>query len=340
MVLRHGQPLRVGLVGVGRFGRAWLTTLQQSDEVELIFTCDPAGSEPSPPSAPHFEDLQSALDALPIEAAVVATPPSTHARVARELLRAGIAVLVEKPLTVSATSAFSLTTLAEQKRTAMLVNHTPCFQPAFRELLRQLATGRVGSLRGVASRRAVARRPGPAPREGMWAGARCPIWTLGPHDLALLGSVDVQLLRALSHRELGSGQVELHASQGGVSYVGVLSTTALAPSRRFAVIGDRGTLVLDEQAAERLTFLPSVDDPEVLQRTWGREPSSPLEAVSLAVEPSTRSPLEEVLHTFLAAAGRPWSSGAASDTLAAHVVEVLQKLRPYEEIPRAEAPPS
>ena len=64
------------------------------------------------------------------KAVVVATPTSTHAEVAEELLAGGADVLVEKPMTVTLAEADRLIAIAREKGRVLQVGHIERFNPA------------------------------------------------------------------------------------------------------------------------------------------------------------------------------------------------------------------
>jgi predicted dehydrogenase len=72
------------------------------------------------------------------EAAIVATPTSTHEAVAARLLEAGIDVLVEKPIAHSAEAGLRLARLAERHGRILQVGHLERFNPAVLALERVL----------------------------------------------------------------------------------------------------------------------------------------------------------------------------------------------------------
>ena len=65
-----------------------------------------------------------------IDAAVVATPTSTHLDVASELMRAGVHVLVEKPIAPSLDESDALVQLAHKHGLVLQVGHVERFNPA------------------------------------------------------------------------------------------------------------------------------------------------------------------------------------------------------------------
>ena len=88
-------PLRFGLIGLGRFGKHYDRLLREIPGVELASV-----------ATRHSEiRTQDIFVDKNIDAVVIATPPSTHAGLILEALRAGKHVLVEKPMVTSVAEA-------------------------------------------------------------------------------------------------------------------------------------------------------------------------------------------------------------------------------------------
>lgn len=132
------QQIRVAVVGAGAFGRNHARVYRQLQQegagVELaaIVDVDPARAaavarEFGNPPCLSLGELRGRVDA-----ATVAVPTLEHLKVARELMEAGIDVLIEKPLAASLGEADELIRLAEHTRRVAQVGHLERFNPAVR----------------------------------------------------------------------------------------------------------------------------------------------------------------------------------------------------------------
>jgi predicted dehydrogenase len=96
------------LVGYGRRGRQWEAACRARRDAQAAGIVDP---DPTPLEAaraaglPAWPTLAEALDAARFEGAVVASPPQEHPDQTIACLRAGMPVLVEKPLALSLEAA-------------------------------------------------------------------------------------------------------------------------------------------------------------------------------------------------------------------------------------------
>ena len=130
------SQLRIAVIGAGHLGRIHAKLLGSVDGAKLVGVSDPIES-----ARIHAENLYHVpaeadyRDLIPkIDAAVIASPTDSHAKIARDLLKAGKHVFVEKPLTIDRGDARQLASLASAKRLTLQVGHVERFNPAFTSL--------------------------------------------------------------------------------------------------------------------------------------------------------------------------------------------------------------
>jgi predicted dehydrogenase len=142
--LEHNvQPVRIGVVGIGNFGRLHARTLAGLAEAELVALVDRraerrAELEQELPGARSWADLGAAMQESGAEAWVVATPTDTHVALAEQILASGAGVLIEKPLAQDLASARRLAPLVAPDSRNLMLGHILLFATEFRRFLEEV----------------------------------------------------------------------------------------------------------------------------------------------------------------------------------------------------------
>ena len=130
------SKVKVGVVGVGRMGKYHVGILSELPEVELTTVVDIDSKSRKvieenygTPSFENYKDIYGKVDA-----AVVAVPTGLHFPIAKDLLNAGIHVLLEKPCANNLDHARELFQIAEDKALILHVGHVERFNGAVQEL--------------------------------------------------------------------------------------------------------------------------------------------------------------------------------------------------------------
>jgi predicted dehydrogenase len=133
-------PLRLAIVGAGHLGRIHARLTAGLPEFELAAVVDQSAEACTAVAKENGTRAVADHRTLigEIDAAVVATPTATHHEIAGELLRAGIPVLVEKPLAPSLEQANDLVQLARKQGLVLQVGHVERFNPALELVARQV----------------------------------------------------------------------------------------------------------------------------------------------------------------------------------------------------------
>jgi predicted dehydrogenase len=135
-VQRGAARVALGLVGVGRWGRRIIATIDCLPDAELVAIC----SQTRPPlgdrAIPWFARWEDLIASGQCDGIVVASPPETHVPIALGALGAGLAVMIEKPLALSLNDATHLSDYAASLTPCppMLLDHTHLFAPAYQKL--------------------------------------------------------------------------------------------------------------------------------------------------------------------------------------------------------------
>lgn len=202
------------------------------------------------------EDV-SDLAADEIEAAIIATPPSLHARVGLPLLDAGVHLLVEKPFAISARDARAMVETAAKTGACLAVGHICRFMFIYRWIKAVLDAGLLGNIERVEVREGVnhhSLRQGAGVKGAGWnspgywdatmAGGGV-LMDAGSHVLDTLlwwlGPVD-----EVTYRDDSLGGVEADARLDLTFACGAAGTVELSRIRTlpntFVIVGSRGRI--------------------------------------------------------------------------------------------------
>ena len=172
---------RVGIIGYGYWGPNLLRNFTACPHTEVLAVCDasPARRAAVSRAYPGLATVASVneLLELPIDAAAVATPVSTHFPITMQCLEAGKDVLVEKPLAGTVREAQALTDRAAKLGRVLMVDHTYLFSNAVRRMKQLVDSGELGDLHYVDSVRI---------NLGLFQNDVNVIWDLAPHDLSIV----------------------------------------------------------------------------------------------------------------------------------------------------------
>lgn len=207
------EPVKVGVIGLGRFGRLHALTLARLAEAELVGVVarrheSLAALAGELPEVPGWTNLEQAIHESSAEAWVVACTTASHVTVTRTLLAAGKFVLLEKPVSDNLAEAVSLQPLVRPDSSNLMLGHIVLFNSEFRQL--QEEARRQGTIRFIDC---VRHRP--ASIVAKFSGEN-PLHAAMVHDLyavqVLLDRAEPVHLSAQYHRRAG-GEIDLALAQ-------------------------------------------------------------------------------------------------------------------------------
>lgn len=192
------MPVRVAIIGHGHGGSVFhapLVSATPGMEVAAIVTSHPqrqANARRDYPSARLLnspEDLWSGSTA--VDLVVITTPNQTHAPLGAAAMRAGLPVVIDKPVAVTAAEARELIAISRETRQPFTVFHNARWANSFLTVRQLIASDTLGPITRYEAR---SERYRPAPRPGAWRENGAPevagglLYDLGSHliDQALV----------------------------------------------------------------------------------------------------------------------------------------------------------
>ena len=197
-VASAGPPVRVGMIGLGVWGREILATLGRMPAARVVAISDVY--EPfvrrAATGAPHATgtaDYRRVLDNRDVEAVVIATPTPTHRELARAALQAGKHVYCEAPLAASIDDArqMAVAALAAPKQVFQtgLQGRSNALYAHVAQFVKSGVLGDVTLVHAQWNRRESWRRAAPTPER-----TEAVNWRLAADSSGLLGEVGIHQL--------------------------------------------------------------------------------------------------------------------------------------------------
>ena len=184
---------RIALFGCGRIGTVHAESVSAHPRAELVWVCDPMEAAAKELAARHgaraTTDVATVLADDGVDAVVIGSPTSTHVDLIIGAVKAGKAVLSEKPIDLDIARVDACWAEIAPLAPTVMVGFNRRFDPSFREVHDRVKAGDIGRLEQVAI---TSRDPEPPP-EGYLAssGGLFRDMTIHDFDMArfLLGEI-------------------------------------------------------------------------------------------------------------------------------------------------------
>jgi UDP-N-acetylglucosamine 3-dehydrogenase len=146
--------MRAGVIGVGSMGQNHARILSELGVLASVADISPEAAKAVGDrySVGHFASYQEMLKS-DVDAVVIVTPTSTHAKVAMDALRAGKHVLLEKPMSGSSKTLLEIADLARKERLVLAGGFVERHNPVVAFAKQSLQAGEYGELITAATRR-------------------------------------------------------------------------------------------------------------------------------------------------------------------------------------------
>jgi predicted dehydrogenase len=201
------------------------------------------------PGARESSELGEVLEDPRLDAVVLATPVTTHAELAVQVLEAGKHCLVEKPLARSVADAERAVEAAGRAGRVLMVGHLLEYHPGIRKVKQIVQEGELGRIHYIYSKRL---------NLGQLRTDENALWSLGAHDISVL----LYLAEEEPHEFAAHGECYMQDGiedvvfaylrfPSGVSAHLHLSWLDPHKERRFTVVGAQRMATFDDMALEQ-----------------------------------------------------------------------------------------
>ena len=174
----------IAVVGYGYWGPNLVRNISETPGAHLVSVCDLnserlAAVQSRYPAVKTTDDFEEVLRDPRVDAIAIATPVSTHFKLAMKAMMAGKHVFVEKPMAATTEEASRMVEEAARRRLVLAVDHTFVHTGAVRKMCELVESG-LGDMYYYDSVRV---------NLGLFQHDVSVIWDLAVHDLSILDYV-------------------------------------------------------------------------------------------------------------------------------------------------------
>lgn len=188
-----------------------------------------------------------------VEGVIIATPAASHFDLAREALRAGKHVFVEKPLATKVSEVDELAQCAQAQNKILMVGHTFLYNSAVRYVKELINRGELGEIRYIYSQRLNLGRI----RSDIDA-----LWNFAPHDISIiqywLGDPEPESVTrsGMDYMQAGVEDVVFLNIKYPCKVMANIHVSWLDPQkvRKIIVVGSKKMVVYDDVAEHKIAI--------------------------------------------------------------------------------------
>lgn len=267
--------IRLGLIGLGTWGKNLLRNFSNLPECEVLVCCDQKKEqlEKIQNIYPKFKFVQNYKEVLKdkdVDAVVIATPPDSHFEIAYQAISFEKDVFVEKPMVLKVEEGEKLLKVAEDKKRILMVGHIMEYHSAVLKLKEYVKDGELGDVFYLYATRV---------NLGKVRDIENALWSFAPHDISMI----LFLLGKEPKTVTATGQCYLQKKKGieDVAFLtlhfddGVMAhihVSWLDPhkERKLTIVGNKKMAVFDDmRSAEKIWIYDKGVDTKLDYNTYG-----------------------------------------------------------------------
>lgn len=145
------SQVRLGIIGVGWMGASYGRMIEGANlpNLKLVAVADPVADLSIFPHAKAFKDPQALIDSGEVDAVLIATPHYFHTTWGIAALRAGLHVLVDKPISVHKADALALIAAHQNSQQIFAGLFNQRTDPHYLKVRQLIQDGELGEIRRV-----------------------------------------------------------------------------------------------------------------------------------------------------------------------------------------------
>jgi len=260
------KHVRLGIIGLGLMGRLHARHILER-RVPRLRLCAVADANPAVeaafPGIPYFATHGEMLASGLVDAVLIATPHYSHTSVGIDALKAGVHVLVEKPISVQRSDAERLIAAHRNPKQVFAAMFNQRTDPCYRKLREMVQSGKLGQVRRINWTVTDWFRPDAYYAAGgwraTWAGEGGGVLlNQCPHNLDLFSWIFGQPVRVRGicsfgryHRIEVEDDVTAYFELSGGAHATFITSTGEAPgTNRLEVAAEAGRVVVENGTIE------------------------------------------------------------------------------------------
>jgi UDP-2-acetamido-3-amino-2,3-dideoxy-glucuronate N-acetyltransferase len=245
----------VGVVGCGYWGKNLVRNFHELGSLRTVCDVDAtcAGELAAKYNVPSCTSFDELLKTEGIDAVVIAAPAAEHFTLAKQAMRAGKDVFVEKPLALRVEEGEELADLAVTTGRVLMVGHLLHYHPAIKKMKELVAQGVLGKIEYIYSSRL---------NFGKLRTEENILWSFAPHDISAI----LHLLQEEPASVAAHGSAYLNSNIADVTLTSCNFSSGVTAhifvswlhpfkEQRLVVVGDRQMAVFDDTSSDRKLVL-------------------------------------------------------------------------------------
>lgn len=246
--------IQLALIGIGAWGKNFISTINSFTGCRIKYICSKTQKSLNylPGDYIKTTNYKELFKYTDIDGVIISTPGSTHYQIAKEFLKRGFNLLVEKPLTTNYKDALELKSLRDNSKSKVLVGHVYLFDPAFikaKKLVQDIGPIQYLSYEIL--------------NNGPYRSDMSVLWDLGPHPISLF--LDIYQKEPIQIRAWGLEKlrpktdlydlvfINLRFSDHSQAFVKI-GWLFPVKKRELVVVGSKSTIVYNDLESKKVTY--------------------------------------------------------------------------------------
>lgn len=155
---RPGEPINVGLAGLGRFGKLHASILGRMPQVRIAAICDPLAEEVASVGATYdvegrYLSFDEMLQHPGLDCLYIVTPEQLHEEMVEKAIDRGLPTFLEKPLATTWESGQRIARSAEEAGVYLQIGFVVRFDVQYATLKAEIESGQFGDIVTIRAKR-------------------------------------------------------------------------------------------------------------------------------------------------------------------------------------------